>query len=350
MKKPLQLLSLTLCFSLLLCGCEQSQKFIYEKAVQSKRKAAHLIRKQIQVSPTQTIVYLENRADAEASSVDNTKRVVESKPLILMLHGFGGEKDNWLAMAKQLSPNYHLIIPDFPGHGESSSPMNGDYRFPAQVENLHHFLQKMQLKHINLIGHSMGGGVAMLYAHKYPQDMRTLSLISPAIFNPKEQSDFFKQLNNGKNPLIIKKKGDIDGFMKYLFVKQPRGFSWVKDYIESLKIERAPLNEKIFADLMKSKHHFNDINVTLKLLHQINMPIYLFWGDKDRVFNYDDTAIFQHSVPHLTVIQIKNAGHSSPMEAAKPIAKAYQQLLEKSNQKKQLAPVHNYSRFLQVEA
>lgn len=103
-------------------------------------------------------------------------------PLII-IHGLYGCLDNWVAVAKQLEPYFTTIVIDLRGHGRSKS--NGVLTYLDMVNDIHYLLVKLGITSLSIIGHSMGGKVAMLLKAIYPDLITKLIIID--IF-PKDYS------------------------------------------------------------------------------------------------------------------------------------------------------------------
>ncbi|HEO1827346.1 TPA: alpha/beta fold hydrolase, partial [Acinetobacter baumannii] len=92
-----------------------------------------------------------------------------TKPTLLLIHGLAGSRDNWNRVAHYLTTNYHVIIPDLPGSGETIVSHDFDYSVPNLAEKLRRFVEAANLKGpIHIAGHSLGGSIALLYAGQYP--------------------------------------------------------------------------------------------------------------------------------------------------------------------------------------
>ena len=124
-------------------------------AIHAERQRAGLVRKEIDLPGGLHSVYLEGG---------------RGEPLIL-LHGFGANKDNFLRVARQLTPHYRVIVPDLTGFGESSHPAGADYMPAAQAERVRALAQALGLRRLHLGGSSMGGQIAMSYAVLHPDDL-----------------------------------------------------------------------------------------------------------------------------------------------------------------------------------
>jgi pimeloyl-ACP methyl ester carboxylesterase len=135
----------------LFTGC--SGKKVYELAMYFGRYQSDLTLKQTTISKDLNISYLENN--------------IPSDKILILIHGFGANKDNWLNLANKLNGKYHLIIPDLIGDGESSKPLDIDYTIDNQTKMLHEFLNTLKNKNFVLVGNSMGGQIALNYAYHY---------------------------------------------------------------------------------------------------------------------------------------------------------------------------------------
>lgn len=86
---------------------------------------------------------------------------------IMILHGLFGSSRNWQGIARQLSKNYNLLMPDLRNHGKS--PHADEMSYEHMADDLMRLLEPLDVERLSLIGHSMGGKVAMIFALKYPE-------------------------------------------------------------------------------------------------------------------------------------------------------------------------------------
>jgi esterase len=107
-----------------------------------------------------------------------------SGPEIIILHGLFGMSDNWVSFSRDLSQNYEVFIPDQRNHGRSPHSINFDYSVLSN--DIYQFCGDQKIKDIILIGHSMGGKVAMLFALEHPELIKKLIVldISPISKTP----------------------------------------------------------------------------------------------------------------------------------------------------------------------
>ena len=96
-------------------------------------------------------------------------------PPVIILHGLFGQSDNWVTVGRRIADQFHVYIPDLRNHGQS--PHTAIQSFPAMADDLAEFIEDLQIENPVLIGHSMGGKVAMTYALENPGKVQKLAVI-----------------------------------------------------------------------------------------------------------------------------------------------------------------------------
>ncbi len=221
-------------FSIAIATMLSCAPYLFNKYIEGQRKAANLTIKSVDI-PDFKIVY------AEGGTGDT----------IIMVHGSGGSKDNWLYLAKYFTPNYRVIIPDLSGHGDSSKPQNANYSHMSQVERLNLFAKELKLTKFHLVGNSMGGNIAGNYAADYPDMVKTLALFDASgvqCANKKRINLAFGKRH--KSSELIKDVNEYDKFLEFVFVKPPKLPSFMKQYLAKQAVAAGPLNKKIYKDMM----------------------------------------------------------------------------------------------------
>lgn len=99
--------------------------------------------------------------------------------LIILIHGFGGDLDNWLFNIDALAENATVYALDLPGHGQSSKNLT-EPTLTGLANTLNDFMNRLDIGPAHLIGHSMGGAIALRTAIDHPEKVKTLTLISSA--------------------------------------------------------------------------------------------------------------------------------------------------------------------------
>ncbi len=106
-----------------------------------------------------------------------------SGPVLLLIHGMAGTYENWREVIEPLARHHTVIAPDLPGHG-ASEPGGGDYSLGALAAGLRDLLVALGHEHATLVGHSLGGGIAMQFAYQFPEITERLVLVSSGGLGP----------------------------------------------------------------------------------------------------------------------------------------------------------------------
>jgi pimeloyl-ACP methyl ester carboxylesterase len=104
-------------------------------------------------------------------------RIAGSGPPVVLVHGMVNSSRHWQAVAKRLATRYTVIAPDLVGHGDSATP-RGDYSLGAHASGVRDLLTALGHEHVTVIGHSLGGGIAMQFAYQFPERCQRLVLVS----------------------------------------------------------------------------------------------------------------------------------------------------------------------------
>ncbi len=241
----------------------------------------------------------------------------EGEPLVL-LHGIGADKDNWLYVSLLLARNYRVIAVDLPGFGESSKPAAARYDVDAQVERLHAFLRALGIRRASFGGNSMGALLAASYAARYPSEVASLWLLDPPLVVGAKPSEMMKRLLGGqKIPLFARTVAEFDQVLDFVMEKPPFMPSPVKRVLAERQVADYRLNVQIFNELMK---HSVPLEQTVAGL---TVPTLIVWGDHDRVLDVSSAAILHQALPRSRVIIMRGIGHVPMVEAPYRTARDY---------------------------
>jgi pimeloyl-ACP methyl ester carboxylesterase len=106
-----------------------------------------------------------------------TYRTAGSGPVLLLLHGITDSSATWESVTPWLTDRFTLIAPDLLGHGESATP-TGDYSLGAHASGVRDVLTALGHQRVTVVGHSLGGGIAMQFAYQFPERCERLALVS----------------------------------------------------------------------------------------------------------------------------------------------------------------------------
>ena len=106
-----------------------------------------------------------------------------SGEVVMLIHGMAGSSDTWQAVVPQLARHYRVLAPDLLGHGRSAKPRT-DYSLGAFAAGLRDLLDELGISRATIVGHSLGGGVAMQFLYQHPQYCQRLILVSSGGLGP----------------------------------------------------------------------------------------------------------------------------------------------------------------------
>lgn len=292
--------------SLSLAGCNRHS--LYDKAIAWERFSAGLVAQEVTVGDL-SIAYLTNR-DANDGEV------------LIMLHGFGGNKDNWVRMAGELSENYTIYALDLPGHGDSSKALDLGYRLEDQVGYVHDIVSTLDLGTFHIMGNSMGGAIAALYASRHPDQVQSATLFNPAgVF--KYDSELVALVQQGDNPLIISEPGDLERLVDFVMEDKPFVPWPIYEVMEEQALANRPVNERIFQDIRDSGYQ-NDFR---NALNGIRDPVLIVWGKQDRVIDYRNAEVFEERIAVTRTVLLDGIGHVPMIETPDRSAELVRQFI-----------------------
>jgi pimeloyl-ACP methyl ester carboxylesterase len=100
-----------------------------------------------------------------------------SGPVLLFIHGLLGSQRQWAHLVDRLDDDHRLIVPDLFGHGDSAKPL-GDYSLGAHAATLRDLLDRLGVEQVTLVGHSLGGGIALVFSYLFPERVERLVLVA----------------------------------------------------------------------------------------------------------------------------------------------------------------------------
>jgi pimeloyl-ACP methyl ester carboxylesterase len=240
------------------------------------------------------------------------------EPLILV-HGFGADKDNFTRVAAYLTPHYRVLIPDMPGFGDSSRPDGVSYGIDAQAERLGAFARAVGARRPHLGGNSMGGMIVTQYAIAHPDDVASLWLLAPAGTRAAFDSALGRQLAaGGPNPLVPHTPTDFDTTMAFVMADVPRIPYAVRHFLAARAVADAPLHERVFGEVGPGRVALLDDG-----LRGLAVPTLVVWGTADRALDPKAAETYRALMPNVRVRLLDGVGHLPMLEAPAAAAHDY---------------------------
>lgn len=248
----------------------------------------------------------------------------QSSRTLVMLHGFRSSHQGLMKLAQEF-PDHHLIIPDFPGYGDTAE-LASENTIPAYADVIAGLISGLGLKQITLMGHSFGAIVGLAYAAAHPEAILNLVLVSPV---PK--------------PNLVSRAGSL----YYLIgraLPAPLDRQWLTNRLLQRPVRELVMRTNdpvIHSEVMdEGERELEDLRPNINLqnyfslasidptvwLAQLQVPILVVAGDSDRLTRLTD-IIHTYQSPGVTIEIIEGMGHFAPAEIPAEISLTVQQWL-----------------------
>jgi len=228
--------------------------------------------------------------------------------VVLLLHGFGGDLDNWMFNLDSLAEKHRVLALDLPGHGQSVKT-NVDPSLSGMATFVRKFLDVLSVSSVHVVGHSMGGAIAMQLASDSPETVKSLGLICSAGLGPDINSDYLR------------------GFVEAQSQQE------LKLVLQQLFADESLVNLQLVNNLLNYKR-MDGVEATLKALSETlisageqtfltdnivasGIPVLVIWGKQDRIIPVSHAQNFSAAGGYCVEVEIfDSAGHMVQMEKA----------------------------------
>ncbi|MBE1301388.1 MAG: alpha/beta fold hydrolase [Alteromonadaceae bacterium] len=246
-------------------------------------------------------------------------------PVLILLHGFGANKDNWNKLSGHLVEQFDVIAIDVPGFGNSTKDFELDYDVLSQVDRVKRFTEALNLDQFSLAGSSMGGYIAGNFAARYPLLVDNLWLISPFGVRTTQLSDMFAATKNGEQPAVLpRNETEFMNLFTFLFVEPPFIPSPILRHLASEAKASADLNSKIFQQIHRMKEGEPNPDMPLdSVLREYEGQVLITWGGKDRVLHVSGAKVLKKTLPHAELDINENVGHLPILEIPSKTAETF---------------------------
>jgi len=224
----------------------------------------------------------------------------DSKNILVLVHGLGASAERWNNVIPNFAKYYHVIVPDLIGFGYSDKPIV-DYTTDFFSTFLGKFFDALGIKRPNVIGSSLGGQIAALYASANPNNIKKLILVSP--------SGAMKQSTPALDAYIMAALYPNEQSAKNAFEMMESSGNEVDDEIVHGFIERMQLPNAKLAFMSTVLGLKNSEIITTKL-HTIHSPTLIIWGSKDPVIPIQYAESFASSIKDCRFYRMDDCGHT----------------------------------------
>lgn len=286
-------------------GCGAVKQSAYSAAVASRRAGAGLSAREA-TAEGRRVAYLE-RDGAE--------------PALVLLHGFGAQKDAWLDLVAEMPPGRRVLVPDLSGHGGSARGP-GAYDAQRLTDEAEAWLDAVAPGPVVLGGNSMGGEIATRLALARPTATVGLVLLAPAGVASPDESALADSLRAGQNPLVPTTRAAFDRLVDFAYEVPPDLPGLARDVLVADYAARAPFLRQLFAALGPSE-------AFAARLPEVAAPALVIWGAQDRVLDASAAPVWAAALGDAEVAVLPGVGHVPMMEASAETARRIEAFLDR---------------------
>ena len=243
----------------------------------------------------------------------------EGRPIVL-IHGMLNSSSHWRSVALELARDYTVIAPDLIGHGDSAAP-RGDYSLGAHAASIRDLLAAIGIDRASIVGHSLGGGVAMQFFYQFPQRVERLVLVSSGGLGHEVTASLRSAALPGVSPLLAMT------IRPRLVGALARGGALLRDrgvgagvYLQAAARALRPLqsaeSREAFLQTLRAviDVHGQRVSATDRLYLLEALPTLIVWGERDNTIPLAHGLQAHEAIPHNRFETIAGAAHFPHLE------------------------------------
>ncbi|MFI5509917.1 alpha/beta fold hydrolase [Mycobacterium sp. NPDC051804] len=240
-----------------------------------------------------------------------------SGEVILLIHGMGGSSQTWSGVIPLLAGKYRVIAPDLLGHGQSDKP-RGDYSVGAFAVLLRDLLDELGISRVTVVGHSLGGGVAMQFAHQHRQYCERMVLISSGGFGG-DVGRVLRLLSLPGSEIVLPMLASRPAVAAGNAVRALAGSSHRFAARPALANRD---NRKAFLRTLRSVVDFRGqaVSAINRLCCSDDLPALIISGDEDRVIPVEHARAAHATMPNSRLHVLAGVHHHPPTEEPQQVA------------------------------
>lgn len=244
----------------------------------------------------------------------------KGEPLVL-IHGFGGSKDNFNRVAYYLTNHYTVYAIDVPGFGASTRDMDADYVINTQIDRVHEIIEKLGLKQPHIGGNSMGGWISGAYAAKYPDNVASIWFLAPAGLLESRKSEVIQKFERtGEIVLTASNREEFEKIVDVVMFKRP---AFAPGFVVEAMAARAAADQALHKRIYKDFKSVPSDMATALSTSNYKGPALIVWGKEDRVLHVDGATELKAAMPGFDVVLMDQVGHVPMMEKPEQVAADY---------------------------
>ena len=263
---------------------------------------------------------------AELHGHDVIYRTAGSGPAVLLIHGMINSSRHWRELALHLAHDYTVIAPDLIGHGDSATP-RGDYSIGAHAAAIRDLLAALGIRSATVVGHSLGGGVAMQFFWQFPERVDRLVLVSSGGLGP-NVSPLLRvaAMPGASSAVALASRPRVLGALSALAAELERRGSERGVYLDAVVRALRPLQgagqRRAFLQTLRSVIDVRGQRVSaVDRLYLLGpTPTMIVWGERDRTIPIEHGRAAHEAIPHSRFETLPRAAHFPHLEDPEGLA------------------------------
>lgn len=255
-------------------------------------------------------------------------RMTGSGPPVVLIHGMLNSSRHWRTVALRLAERHTVIAPDLIGHGDSATP-RGDYSLGAHASSIRDLLAVLGIERATIVGHSLGGGVAMQFFYQFPQRTERLVLISSGGLG-QEVSPLLRTATLPGASLLASLAAHrallavLDAGAKRLRVLGSRRAVYLEAIVRALRPLEQPGARKAFLHTLRSviDVHGQRVSASDRLYLLAGMPTLIVWGERDNTIPLAHGLAAHQAAPGARFQSLPGVAHFPHLEDPSALAQA----------------------------
>jgi pimeloyl-ACP methyl ester carboxylesterase len=255
-------------------------------------------------------------------------RVAGEGPPVVLIHGMVNASRHWAGVAERLAERHLVIAPDLIGHGDSATP-RGDYSLGAHAAVIRDLLSALGIDRATVVGHSLGGGIAMVFFWQFPERVERLALVSSGGLGDRVSPLLRSAALPGASALIslAGHRRVTDGLDRAGGALRDRG-SPLGVQLQAIARALRPLGSagarEAFVQTLRAviDRHGQRVSATDRLYLLRDVPTLIAWGDRDRTIPVEHGRAAHRAIPGSRFVTIPGAAHFPHLERPAELAEA----------------------------
>ena len=255
-------------------------------------------------------------------------RTAGSGPPVVLVHGMVNSSRHWRAVAERLAERYTVIAPDLIGHGDSATP-RGDYSLGAHATVIRDLLSALGIERATMVGHSLGGGIAMIFFWQFPHRVERLALVSSGGLG-RDVSPLLRSmaLPGAQSLISLVANPRVTGALSAAGTRLRARGSNVGVQLESVARALRPLEttgaREAFVQTLRAVIDTRGQRVSAadRIYLLEHMPTLVCWGERDRTIPIEHGREVHATVPTSSFVTLPRAAHFPHLEDPEGLAAA----------------------------